>query len=124
MEIGDKVQWVPSIDHHLEFVPWANLYAWEHTVTRRAKYPAKVGEEVVQSVTDIRKAINASAKKNRQPLEALTPTKPQTTYPAVVKAISEDGTVSLDITSPIGGITLHYDNVLVDPNGAPGTCKE
>ncbi len=111
MNIGDKVQWVPSIEHHLEVKD--GKYAWEHAIKSRDKLE-------VQTMDEIRLFLKRNAK-HAEALKNLIATKPQCTYSATVTA-GEGDKVGLDIVSPIGGVTLHYDNVPIDASGAPGTC--
>jgi len=111
MNIGDKVQWVPSIDKHLEMLD--GKYAWEHAVKGRD------GKLEVQSTEDVNKFLKGNARRP-ETLKTLVPTKPQVTYPATVTDEQGDK-LSLDIKAP-GGVTWHHDGVTVDPNGAPGTC--
>ncbi len=111
MNIGDKCEWVPSVEHHLEIKD--GKYAWEHAIKIR-------GKDEVQSFEDVGNFIRRNAKRP-ETLKTLFPTNPQCTYPATVTEVEGDK-VSLDIVSPIGGVTLHYENVAVDPSGKPGTC--
>ena len=113
MNIGDKVQWVPSIDKHLEVV--GGKYAWEHAIKGRD------GKLNVQSTDDVKAFLKRNFKRP-ETLKTLIATKPQVTYPAIVRDEQGDK-LSLDISVP-GGMTWHIDNVPVDPSGAPGTCHQ
>ncbi len=111
MNIGEKCEWVPSIEHHLEMKD--GKYAWEHA--------RKQGNDLKPMNTDQVVAFLKQNARRPETLKLLVATKPQCTYPATVTA-GEGDKVALDIVSPIGGVTLHYDNVPVDPSGKPGTC--
>ncbi len=114
MNVGDKVEWVPSIEH--EFDPVPNLgYAWDHEIKdpQTDKWSAATPARVLNAIEIIRRDRN-----RRNELRA---TKPACAYPATVTAVDGDK-VSLDIQSPMSWVTLHYDGVAVDPSGKPGTC--
>ncbi len=110
MNIGDKVEWVPSVDKHLEVKD--GKYAWEHAIKVRDKLE-------VQSTEKVKEFLKRN-KKRPEALKLLIPTKPQVTYPATVTDEQGDK-LSLDIQAP-GGITWHHTGVAVDESGAPGTC--
>lgn len=110
MNIGDKVEWVPSTDKHLEVKD--GKYAWEHALKLRDKLE-------VQTTEQVREFLKRNAKRP-EALKNLVPTKPQCTYAATITDEQGDK-LSLDISVP-GGITWHHDNVPVDPDGKPGTC--
>lgn len=110
MNIGDKVEWVPSEDKHLETKD--GKCAWEHAIKIRDTLRVMSAEEVSLFLK--------SNKKRPGRIKELVPTRPQCTYPATVTDEQGDK-VSLDITAP-GGITWHHDNVPVDLSGKPGTC--
>ncbi len=115
MQIGDEVLWVPNIDHARDPIPGG--FAWEHEILdpRIDKWGVAKPEAVLNAIEIIKRDPN-----RRKELRA---SKPVAKYPAVVTAVEGDK-VSLDIKSPIGGVTLHYDNVAIDPSGKPGTCHE
>jgi|ERR1700722_2794520 len=118
MNVGDKVQWVPSIEHAREEVPGKG-FAWEHNIM--VIDPGKAERKAVPASTEkIRNAIEV-IKRDKSQKPYLVAVKPRLTYPATVEEVSGD-TVSLAILNPCNNVTLRYANVKVDPNKAPGTC--
>ena len=118
MNVGDKVLWVPSIDHAREEVPGKG-FAWEYVIMTIV--PGKTEKEAKAASTEkIRNAMEV-IKRDQSRKADLVATKPRLNYPATVEEVTGD-TVSLAIFNPCNNVTLQYANVKVDPNKAPGTC--
>ena len=125
LAVGDKVRYVPEICHAFE--KGADGYPWAIGKLEWQSKGDGTRERVPVEVTDPKQldALMASARRSANRIQAV-PMRPIRSWPAVVRAVSEDGKVAnLDVTSPRGGVTLHYDTIpVVTPGGdlVPHTC--
>jgi hypothetical protein len=120
IQVGDRVLYVPHECHALE----ANAngeYPWEMEYTHpNGKKEILVGERIPQVIAAIKRFPDPS--EERKKLKFLYPCK---TWSATVTAVHENGTVSLDVQSNNGGVTLQYDNIPLDEvQKNPHTCHK
>lgn len=113
--VGDKVLYVPSVSHAFEKLP-DGTYPWLFSeATNNPKEPQKdIPAPKTQTVMD--------KYRNRPggPRRVMTPKCPQTSWPAEIVAVREDGTVDLKIEHPFRGVTLNYTRIKEDPSGKEG----
>lgn len=128
-KVGDKVLYVPHVDHATNKVGVAGVspeYPW--VFGQRVRYPdPQTGEqrEHVKEITDteVEKLLGIFARMNDPKTErdrTLVLIRPKAPWPATVSAVHDDGTVTLDVASNQGGVTLHY-RVMHDAAKGPHT---
>lgn len=123
---GDKVRYVPEVCHAFE-KDGAGNYPWAIGKLEWQSKGDGTREQVPVEITDGKQldTFMASARRSGNRNKPV-PMRPVATWPAIVRKVSEDGkTAHIDVTSPRGGVTLHYDNVPVVAGGgtlAPHTC--
>lgn len=117
-KVGDKVNYVPDMTHALEKGPNGD-YPWVIGVKRVRRVngrPTEVVEELEgKPLEDYLAALRRSPKADEE-RKKLVFLRPNTTWPATVVAVHDDGTVDLDIKSNVGGVTLNYTNIELDDN--------
>ncbi len=126
VQVGDKVLYVPHVCHALNQNPLTKDYPWVFgDRAGRPRLPAYKrqddgsdpdkpyeleGKELQRFLTEVK----GSDRRDR-----IVFIRPKELWPATVRAVNPDGTVNLDVTSNVGGFTLHYNNVKIDRE--PGT---
>jgi hypothetical protein len=117
-KVRDSVNYVPDMTHALEKGPNGE-YPWVIGVKRVRRVngrPAEVVEELEgKPLEDYLAALRRSPKADEE-RKKLVFLRPNTTWPATVVAVHDDGTVDLDIKSSVGGVTLNYTNIELDDN--------
>jgi hypothetical protein len=116
-DVGDKVFYVPGEDHKFER-DHNGEFVWRfaargrqgETVPLEDKHVAERLEQVKNQGRDN----PAHAATLKAELLSLGPKRP---WPATVTGVAEDGALDLDITHPLGGVTLHYSGVREDARG-------
>lgn len=132
MQVGDRVLYVPHESHALQKdvagdYPWE--LEWEHQpevlgpegeVLVAQRVEKLTGGRVEEQIAHLRRLHSADPELARavkaQHLKLVRPCK---CFPAVVRAVRDDGAVDLDVASNQGGVTLHYDAVPVARPGEP-----
>jgi hypothetical protein len=109
-QVGDKVLYVPHEIHAFQPDAAGNL-AW--VIGRKVPPSGNVEELSGKTLQEYLDLIRRSSDptRARQDLVLMRPSKP---WAAVVTAVNEDGTASLDIASTTGGVTLHYRGIPLD----------
>jgi len=118
MQVGDKVKWIPSLDHAKDVLP-DGTFAWEWVRTNRMNETSAVPAKELKKLFFSKLA---RAGRTASKVKALVPSKPIAAYDATVNTINPDGTVDLTITGSQAGIRYGYTGVKIDPAGSPGTC--
>src|SRR5437016_5329503 len=119
--IGDSVQYVPAEDHALDRdsngnYPW--VLGWKDL--RGNTEELTDSKRIDEVIAHIRRHNDAEAERKK-----LIFIRPARTWPAVVRAVNDNGTVDLDIQGNTSGVTLHYSGVpyLKNPSTfKPHTC--
>jgi len=109
MQVGDRVCYVPHQCHALESdasgeFPWVMEY-----VHANGKKEVLEGRRAHEVITALKRYPDPSEEFKK--IRFLYPAR---TWTATVRGINDNNTVNLDVQSNRGGVTLHYDNVLVD----------
>lgn len=135
-KVGDRVEYVPHLCHAFN-CNGNNEYPWVIALRKNPRYEkdAITGERMV--VEDLEELEEGRLHRNvlagihqapniNEAKALLVPMRPTKLWPAVVRGVSDDGTLDLDIESNIGrGMnTLHYDRVPIDESGStPHSCR-
>jgi len=109
MEVGDKVLYVPSLNHALE-TDANGVTVWEIGLKKTVRSNTGKMTEETEVLTSLRR-IKEELRTNK---DRVVYVKPNRLWKGIVTQVNEDGTVSLDLPGNKTGTTLSYINVKVD----------
>jgi hypothetical protein len=124
---GDEVLYTPHMCHafHRDI---SGDYAWEIGVRENPGNPDpelrnKIKVLSARQLADrLEYARRLPADQGELVMSKLVCLRPVRPWRAVVRSANQDGTLTLDITSPQGGVTLHYTVSVDQVKRAPHTC--
>jgi hypothetical protein len=125
-QVGDVVDYLPGVENALLRDSSGN-YLWNigreyPSGLKRSpgRRPVKIPGGVHQIESDEVEGKIKDIRRGQAPKTALIPLSPRASWKAAVTAVNADGTLNLDITSHLGGLTYQYAGVMQDATRTKG----